>query len=168
MYRGWRMQASNGSEMSTRAPVRARASSPSGGGPERYVLGMALLLPLAVVILALAQLPGTTLASPPTLLQAESSLATMGKRPASSNPAPPPTLVPPTATPRPTATPVVVAPAQPTATPQKGGTYIVQPGDELKHIAADYNVSIWKIIAANDIPNPDSLKIGQILKIPSE
>jgi len=133
---------------------------------ERYVLALALLLPLAVILVALAQLPGTSFASPPSFIAADSSSAIMGKRPASSNPGPPPTLVPPTATPRPTATPLPEAKPEPTATPLKGGTYTVQPGDELKHIAAQYNVSIWKIIAANDIPNPDSLRIGQVLRIP--
>jgi LysM repeat protein len=162
------MQASKGSNVS-RTPAGSRASNPPGGGAERYVLGMALLLPLAVVLVALAQLPGTSLASPPSLIPADTGLTIMGKRPASSNPAPPPTLVPPTATPRPTATPVPPTPLpKPTATPQRGGTYTVQPGDELKHIAADHNVSIWKIIAANDLPNPDSLKIGQVLHIPPE
>ncbi len=159
------MQASNGSKGSG-TPAGSRLSGPPGGGPERYVLGLALLLPLAVVVLALAQLPGTSLASPPSLIPAEASSLIIGKRPASAQSAPPPTLAPPTATPRPTATPVPVA--QATATPQKGGTYIVQPGDQLKHIAARYNVSIWKIIDANDIANPDSLRIGQVLQIPRE
>jgi LysM repeat protein len=168
------MQASNGSKASRKssgrdAPVGFRGSRRSGNGPERLVLGMALLLPLAVVFVALAQLPGTSLASPTSVLAADAGSAIMGKRPASSNAAPPPTLVPPTATPRPTATAVPEAPVAPaTATPQKGGTYTVQPGDELKHIAATYNVSIWKIIAANNIPNPDGLKIGQELHIPSD
>ena len=152
-----------------RASHGSRPTRRTDPGPERFVLGMALLVPLGVIVVALAQLPGTSLASPTSLITAESSSAILGKRPASSNPAPPPTLVPPTATPRPTATPVPPTPlAQPTATPQRDLTYTVQPGDELKHIAANYNVSIWKIIAANDIPNPDSLKIGQVLHIPSE
>jgi lipoprotein NlpD len=129
------------------------------------VLGIALLLPLAVVVLVLAQLPGTSLASPPGVVQADTSMAIMGKRPAASNSAPPPTLAPPTATPRPEPTPV---PPTPSAKPQKASTYTVQPGDELKHIAAEHNVNIWKLISANDIPNPDSLKIGQILRIPPE
>lgn len=47
-------------------------------------------------------------------------------------------------------------------------TYTVQPGDELRHIAADNHLSIWKIIEANDIPDPDSLRIGQVLNIPSD
>jgi LysM repeat protein len=127
---------------------------------------MALLVPLSVVVVALAQLPGTSLASPSAFMQmqTDASMAVIGKRPASSNPAPPPTLIPPTATPQPTATP---AAPTPTAMPKRT-TYTVRPGDELKHIAAENNVSIWKIIAANDIPNPDSLKIGQELHIPSD
>jgi len=44
----------------------------------------------------------------------------------------------------------------------------VQPGDELKNIAAGYNLSIWKVIQSNNIPNPDSLRVGQVLKIPDE
>ena len=45
---------------------------------------------------------------------------------------------------------------------------MVQPGDELKSIAAEHNVSIWKLIDANHISNPDSLKVGQELRIPSD
>jgi LysM repeat protein len=46
-------------------------------------------------------------------------------------------------------------------------TYTVQPGDLLKVIAARYGVSIASILAINDIPNPDSLRVGQVLVIPS-
>ena len=166
------MRAARDSRVS-RTSAESSAYDPPGGsrsasvpGAERFVLGLALLLPLAVIVLALAQLPGTSLASPPNLIPADAGSIVLGKRPVSSNPAPPPTLAPPTATPRPTVAPTPTAQASPT--PQKGGTYTVKPGDELRHIAADYHVSIWKIIAANDIPNPDSLKIGQILNIPSE
>jgi LysM repeat protein len=139
-----------------------------GGGSERFLLGTALLVPLGVLVLALTQLPATSLASPWSLTRADASVDIAGKRPVASNPAPPPTLAPPTATPKPTATPVAPpTAARAAATPRTGGSYVVQPGDELKHIAADYNVSIWKIIDANDIPDPDSLKIGQVLHIPS-
>ncbi len=129
----------------------------------RLVLGLGLLLPLAMIFLASAQLPGTSLASPSNLIPSDTG-STPLKRPVSSNTAPPPTLVAPPATPRPTVAPT----AQATPTLARGATYTVQPGDELKHIAARYNVSIWKIIAANDIFDPDSLKIGQILVIPPE
>jgi LysM repeat protein len=146
---------------------KTRTSRVSGGGPAGLVLGLALLVPLGVALMALMQLPGTSLASPSSLMLSGIDTAFVAKRPAASNPAPPPTLAAPTATPRPTVTPVPPTPlVKATATPQKGGTYTVKSGDELKHIAADYNVSIWKIIAANDIPNPDSLRIGQELKIP--
>src|SRR5216684_205402 len=126
---------------------KTRTPRASGGGLERLVLGMALLVPLGVAFMALMQLPGTSLASPSSLLLSNVGSNFVPKRPVPSNSAPPPTLAVPTATPRPTATPVPPTPVVvPTATPQKGGTYTVKPGDELKHIAADYNVSIWKII----------------------
>jgi LysM repeat protein len=150
-----------------------RASS--NAGPERYILGLALLVPLVVGALALGQLPGTRLASPASVLLADATDSIVFKRPAPSKPAPPPTLVPPTATARPTATPVPPTPtakptatAQPTATPEKGRTCVVRKGDQLKYIAAQYHISIWKIIDSNDIPNPDSLRIGQVLKIPDD
>jgi spore germination protein len=43
----------------------------------------------------------------------------------------------------------------------------VQRGDLLKQIAARYGVSIASILAINDIPNPDSLRVGQVLVIPA-
>jgi LysM repeat protein len=147
----------------------------SNAGPERFVLGMALLVPLMVGALALAQLPGTRLASPASVLLSDANDSIVFKRPAPSKPAPPPTLVPPTATPRPTATPQPTATPvpptptpQPTATPERGRSYTVRKGDQLKNIAAQYRISIWKIIDNNDIPNPDSLRIGQVLRIPDE
>jgi LysM repeat protein len=145
----------------------------SSAGPERYILALALLVPLVLGGLALAQLPGASLSSPTSLLLGDASANVVSRRPAPSNAAPPPTLVPPTATVRPTATaapptPTAEPTAEPTATPQRSRTYVVQKGDQLKYIAAQYQVSIWKIIANNDIPNPDSLRVGQVLKIPDD
>src|SRR5919201_6999535 len=77
--------------------VAMKASS--SAGPERYILALALLVPLVLGALALAQLPGASLASPSSLLLGDTSVSVVSKRPAPSNPAPPPTLVPPTATP---------------------------------------------------------------------
>jgi LysM repeat protein len=56
----------------------------------------------------------------------------------------------------------------PNAAPSPPGrrTYVVQRGDELKAIAAQFGVSIQDILAVNDIPNPDSLRLGQELVIP--
>src|SRR5207244_6618602 len=64
--------------------------------------------------------------------------------------------------PAPTATPAPTPTLAPTPTPVTGRTYTVRPGDELKHIAADYGVSIWKIIDTNTIADPDSLRVGQV------
>lgn len=44
--------------------------------------------------------------------------------------------------------------------------YIVQPGDLISFIASDYGVSTNSILWANNISNPDSIKPGQILRIP--
>src|SRR5690242_19887450 len=120
-----------------------RGQSP---GPERYVLALALLVPLGCMLWLVAQMPSVGLAAPTHLVPNVESASTLAvaRRPQPSDPAPPPTLAPPTSTPRPT--PTTVPTAVPTATPQHGRTYTVQRGDELRHIAADYGVSIWKII----------------------
>jgi LysM repeat protein len=55
------------------------------------------------------------------------------------------------------------APSQPSPAYR---TYVVQPGDILKQIAARYGVSIVSIMAINNIPNADSLRVGQVLRIP--
>jgi hypothetical protein len=60
-------------------------------------------------------------------------------------------------------TALMAQPAQATAGHR---VYMVQPGDQLKHIAAAYGVSMASILAANDVPNPDSLSVGQVLVIP--
>src|ERR1700716_2743053 len=92
------MQAARESKVAKKSG--GSAAYGSSGGAERLVLGLALLLPLAVIVLALAQLPGTSLASPSSLIPSDTG-STIFKRPVSSNAAPPPTLAPPTATPIP-------------------------------------------------------------------
>jgi LysM repeat protein len=135
-------------------------------GPERFILALALLVPLGFMLWLLGQIPGVSLAAPTTLVHAESEAGQLIKRPLPSGSSPPPTLAVPTATPRPTATPLPTA--VPTATPQRGRTYTVKKGDELRNIAADYGVSIWKIIQTNNIANPDSLRVGEVLRIPDD
>lgn len=44
--------------------------------------------------------------------------------------------------------------------------YIVQPGDSIGIIASDFGVSVNTIIWANGLRNPNSLNLGQVLKIP--
>lgn len=65
--------------------------------------------------------------------------------------------------------PTVAARDESRAASRAGGrTRVVQRGDELKGIAAEFGVSIFSIIAANPIPNPDSLTVGQVLVIPEQ
>ena len=45
-------------------------------------------------------------------------------------------------------------------------THTVVPGETLAGIAADYGIDIADIAAANALPNPDFLRIGQLLTIP--
>jgi LysM repeat protein len=122
-------------------------------------------VPLVIVIFGVFELSGAGPILGASTVRAEGNVAAVvPKRPAPSNAAPPPTLVAPTPVPP---TPTAVPTPQPTATPRPS-TYVVQRGDELKNIAAEYGVSIWKIISANDIPNPDSLRVGQELRIPAD
>jgi LysM repeat protein len=147
---------------SSRSPARQGHSS----GPVPYLVSLALLLPLGIVLLLATQLGAMTQAQPAGLLDAAGT-PIAARRPASLEQAPPPTLAPPTATPKPTATPVPPTPTvAPTGVPDKNRTYVVQSGDQLKDIAAQYGVSIWAIVDSNHIPNPDSLTVGQKLKIP--
>lgn len=46
------------------------------------------------------------------------------------------------------------------------GPYTVQPGDTLSAIAVAYGVTINDLMAANDISDPDSIFVGQELRIP--
>ncbi|MGH8914091.1 MAG: LysM peptidoglycan-binding domain-containing protein [Acidimicrobiia bacterium] len=46
--------------------------------------------------------------------------------------------------------------------------YTVERGDTLGEIARDHDVSISDLVDANDIANPDLIRIGQVLVIPGE
>jgi len=45
-------------------------------------------------------------------------------------------------------------------------TYVVQQGDYLRKIALQHQVSIAKLVEANDITNPNLIEVGQVLLIP--
>jgi LysM repeat protein len=67
-----------------------------------------------------------------------------------------------------TPTPVSGETPEPEATEQpETTTYVVQEGDTLSEIADRFNVSQEAIMEANDIANPDSLRLGQELVIPA-
>ena len=68
------------------------------------------------------------------------------------------------------AAPTVRVPSPPTATPsavvQSEVEYVVQPGDTLSDIAEQFDVTVEAILAANAIPDPDLIAVGQTLVIP--
>jgi LysM repeat protein len=108
---------------------------------------------------------------------------TAASAPTAALPTAAPTILPtaaPTAAPTtppteaPTATPTAELPTPttepPTPTPQPAGqrTYIVQPGDTLRAIAEQFNVSVQTLIDANNLTpeQADALRVGQELIIP--
>ena len=78
----------------------------------------------------------------------------------------PPTAtgIPPTATNRPileAARSATIAPE-----PTRVITHTVAPGDTLTRIAVRYNISVRDLLDANNLPNPDLLKVGDVLALP--
>ena len=55
--------------------------------------------------------------------------------------------------------------AEPAETQMAELTYSVETGDTLGAIAVKFNITVAEILDANEIPNPDSLVIGQVLII---
>lgn len=45
-------------------------------------------------------------------------------------------------------------------------TYVVQPGDTLSRIARMYGTTVLDLVAANNIENPNLIRVGQVLVIP--
>jgi 3D (Asp-Asp-Asp) domain-containing protein len=55
----------------------------------------------------------------------------------------------------------------PKAAPAAGGTYKVQKGDTIMHIADRYGIDFENVLAVNKGIDPDRLQIGQLLNIPA-
>ena len=134
-----------------------------GTGLERWILAIALVMPLGIMGLSVAQLPHPFNPTTQVLAGDDAQTTTLVRRPAASEPEPPPTLAPPTPTPLP---PTPTPTPGPTPTPQGQTSYVVQPGDELRNIAANHGVSLAAILGANEVPDPDNLRVGQSLTIP--
>lgn len=49
----------------------------------------------------------------------------------------------------------------------KASTHTLQPGDNLTKVAGMYNVSVRELMAANDMEDPNRIRQGQVLRIPS-
>ena len=62
---------------------------------------------------------------------------------------------------------LAVASPTPSPTPTRARQrYIVQQGDSLVAIAAEFNTTVAAVVEANNLPDPDTLRIGQELIIP--
>jgi LysM repeat protein len=46
-------------------------------------------------------------------------------------------------------------------------THTVQPGDTLARLATRYGVTVEALVEANEIENPDLIRVGQVLTIPA-
>jgi len=107
----------------------------------------------------------------PALSQVAAATAT--QRPSPTQRATP-TALPPTATPAPTATPTIVPTATPAPspvptavpTPVPQQTYTVVAGDTLALIAQRFGTTVEALLAANDIDDPNTINVGQVLVIP--
>lgn len=139
-----------------------------------------------------AQTAAATSAASPTAVQQKvsptaagsSAPATEAPQPTSTAPAPgttPAATSSPAATgtpgrtrtpsPQPTAAPERTSTASPTPTPAassaEGAWYTVAGGDTLSHIAARFGVSVSELCRVNQISNPNVIRVGQRLQIPS-
>lgn len=67
--------------------------------------------------------------------------------------------------------PDLIYPGQVITIPGEGGqadvTHVVSGGETLSRIASDYDASVSRIISTNSISNPDLIRVGQRLLIPS-
>ena len=119
-----------------------------------------------------AQTPGTpSTATPLKPTPARTSTPTTGSATATS---PPTTASGTTSTPAaaptdaPAATPTAEASAATPAADLGYIEYTIQKGDLLNNIAKQYNVTTKDILAINQIANPDSLVVGDVIRIPKK
>ena len=87
------------------------------------------------------------------------------------SPAASPTTVTPTSTPLATASPVATATAAPAASPSATPTaapqtYVIQSGDTLTSIAAQFGVTVQQLVDLNHLANPNLIISGTVLEIP--
>jgi LysM repeat protein len=108
-----------------------------------------------------AEPPTMAPTEPPTAAATELPTALPTEEPTAPPTEPPPTEPPPTATPTP-------EPPTPTPQPAARRTYVVQRGDTLRGIAAQFNVSVQALLEANNLTaeQADALRVGQELIIP--
>ena len=130
----------------------------------------AVLLVTALFTLALSGFRAGVPATP--VATASPGIPTTTTTPGRSDaPAPTPTAEP-APTDAPSGAPVSAAPtaAATAAPPATSGptfrTYVVQQGDTLSAIAAEFGTTVQAIVDLNNLSNPGQLSVGQVLRIP--
>ncbi len=139
---------------------RSRSAAVVAGVAGAAVLGLAGVA-VASSLAAAPDDPESPTPRPSVPSQAPS--ATPRPTPSAAFSAPPSPSVAPTATAAPTAPPT---PTVPPPSPIPAVTYTVQSGDTLVEIAQSFGTSVEALLAANDIEDPEQLRIGQVLVIP--
>ncbi len=116
-----------------------------------------------------------TLLPTAVMLEPETGEDPNSPREADNNSGLPPTFTPEPAVVRATPPPnspgvVIESPPSSGENPPASGetTYTVQAGDTLAVIAADFGVSLDRLIEANDITDPDRIEVGDVLVIPAD
>jgi LysM repeat protein len=61
---------------------------------------------------------------------------------------------------------LVIPRGSPASSTSSGATYVVQRGDTLYSIAAQFDRNVWDIVAANNLSDPGTIWVGQVLVIP--
>jgi LysM repeat protein len=72
----------------------------------------------------------------------------------------------PTKTAKPTPKPTAKATPKPSRSPAATRTYRVKPGDTLSGIASTYGTTVATLMRLNNISDPRTLRVGQVLKLP--
>ena len=162
-----RVGGSRGGESALRAALAGREIQAALAG----LLGLALVLVL-VVRFSGGGTAGVAGASSSSRPSAGASARASGAPPSGAAPSgapasgPVPSAIPgrtPAST-RPVAT--ARSTAKPTQTPAGARTYRVKPGDTLSAIAARFGTTVAALMRLNNITDPRSLRVGQILKLP--
>jgi LysM repeat protein len=141
-------------------PARRMGALPTAtarSGGSAALIGL-MVVAFLVLVLARIQSPGTPGATPGPSLAAVAA-ATVSPL-ATSEPSPSETAASPFADASPAET------DGPPAASAESRRYKVKSGDTLISIAARYETTAKKIMAANDISDPRALKVGQVLIIP--
>jgi nucleoid-associated protein YgaU len=145
-------------------PARRMGALPTAAARSGGSAALIGLMVVAFLVLVLARIqspaapgltPGPSLAA--VAVAALSPVTTPAASPSGIAPSPTPdaSAASPAATER---------PPDATAEPRR---YRVRSGDTLSSIAARYDTTVKKLKAANDIPDPRALKVGQVLIIPA-